>query len=70
MLLLLTAGLVDRFQLWVFPLVQGQGKKRFGSGPIPAGSKLERSVSSTTGVLILDYAAADQADIDSFALDQ
>ena len=67
--LLLTHGLVDQFQLWVFPLVLGKGKKLFGAGTVPAGLKLDKSVVSTTGVLILDYLAAKQADIGSFALD-
>ena len=67
--LLLTHGLVDRFQLWVFPLVLGQGKKLFGPGTVPAGLKLETSATSTTGVLILNYARADRAVPGSFALD-
>lgn len=66
--LLLTHGLVDQFQLWVFPLLLGRGKKLFGPGTVPAGLKLEKSVASTTGVLILDYAKADQAAAGSFAL--
>ena len=68
--LLLTHGLVDQFQLWLFPLVLGRGKRLFGPGTVPAGLKLEKSVVSTTGVLILDYARAEQAAIGSFALDQ
>ena len=68
--LLLTHGLVDQFQLWVFPLVLGKGKRLFGSGTVPAGLKLEKSVVSTTGVLILDYAKADRAAVGSFALDR
>lgn len=66
---LLSAGLVDQFQLWVFPLVPGKGKKLFGAGSIPTGLKLERSATSTTGVLILDYAKAARAATGSFALD-
>ena len=67
--LLLTHGLVDHFQLWVFPLVLGNGKRLFGPGTVPAGLRLEKSVASSTGVLILDYAKAEQAAIGSFALD-
>lgn len=67
--LLLSHGLVDQFQLWVFPLVLGHGKKLFGAGTVPAGLKLNRSQVSTTGVLILDYLAAERAVAGSFALD-
>ena len=67
--LLLTHGLVDHFQLWVFPLVLGQGKKLFGPGTVPAGLKLEKSETSTTGVLILNYVQAVRAAPGSFALD-
>ena len=67
--LLLTHGLVDRFQLWVFPLLLGQGKKLFGPGTVPAGLKLEKSETSTTGVLILNYVQAVRAAPGSFALD-
>lgn len=66
--LLLTHGLVDQFQLWVFPLVLGAGKKLFGPGTVPAGLKLEKSQASTTGVLILDYAKAERTAAGSFAL--
>ena len=66
--LLLTLGLVDHLQLWVFPLVLGPGKRLFGSGTVPAGLKLEKSVASTTGVLILDYSKAAQVAPGSFAL--
>lgn len=66
--LLLTLGLVDHFQLWVFPLLLGSGKRLFGSGTVPAGLKLEKSVASTTGVLILDYSKAAQVAPGSFAL--
>jgi dihydrofolate reductase len=68
--LLLTHGLVDKFQLWVFPLVLGRGKRLFGPGTVPAWLTLEKSRSSSTGVLILDYAKAEPVAAGSFALDQ
>lgn len=68
--LLLTYGLVDQFQLWVFPLLLGKGKRLFGAGAVPAGLRLETSRASSTGVLILDYAASERTAPGSFALDQ
>ena len=67
--LLLRHGLVDRFQLWVFPLVLGSGKRLFGPGTVPAGLKLVSAVVSTTGVQIMDFARAARAATGSFALE-
>jgi dihydrofolate reductase len=52
---LLRHGLVDRFRLWVFPVVLGSGKRLFSDGTVPAGLKLVDSKVSTTGVVIATY---------------
>jgi dihydrofolate reductase len=55
---LLRHDLVDRFRLWVFPLVLGSGKRLFADGTIPEGLRLVDSTVSTTGVVIGTYERA------------
>ncbi len=52
---LLAADLVDEFQLMIYPLVFGKGKRLFGDGTIPAAFRLEASQATTTGVIIATY---------------
>lgn len=66
---LLRHHLVDRFRLWVFPLVIGSGKRLFAGGTIPAGLKLVDSTISTTGVVMGTYVPAGAIVTGSFALD-
>ena len=47
-----SAGLIDQFRLWVFPVVVGRGKRLFGDGTPAASLTLVDSQRSTTGVLI------------------
>ena len=61
--------LVDRYSLWVFPLVIGSGKRLFSDGTIPAGLKLVDSTVSTTGVVIGAYEPAGEIVTGSFELD-
>ena len=46
---LLRHGLIDRFHLWVFPVVIGSGKRLFADGTVPAGLRLVVSEVSTDG---------------------
>ena len=55
---LIRHSLVDQFNLWVFPLVIGSGKRLFGDGTVPAGLKLVDSTLSTTGVFMGTYVPA------------
>jgi dihydrofolate reductase len=64
---LLRHNLVDRYRLWVFPLVIGSGKRLFSEGTIPAGLKLIDSTVSTTGVTIGTYEPAGEIVTGSFA---
>ena len=50
--------LVDRYRLWIFPVVIGSGKRLFADGTVPAGLKLVDSTVSTTGVVIGTYEPA------------
>jgi dihydrofolate reductase len=66
---LMPYNLVDRYRLWVFPLVIGSGKRLFSDGTIPSGLKLVDSQVSTTGVVIGTYEPAGEIVTGSFALD-
>jgi dihydrofolate reductase len=60
-------NLVDRYRLWVFPIVVGSGKRLFEDGAIPSGLKLVDSNVSTTGVHIGTYEPAGELVTGSFA---
>ena len=66
---LLRHNLVDKYNLWVFPLVLGSGKRLFADGTIPAGLKLVDNAVSTTGVVMGRWEAAGEIVTGSFALD-
>jgi dihydrofolate reductase len=66
---LLRNNLVDRFNLWVFPLVIGSGKRLFAEGTVPAGLKLVDSTVFTTGVVMGRYEPAGEVVTGTFALD-
>jgi dihydrofolate reductase len=66
---LLRHNLVDRYRLWVFPVVIGSGKRLFADGTVPAGLRLVDSTVSTTGVVIGTYEPAGEITTGSFALD-
>ena len=48
------AGLVDRYALQVYPIVLGSGARLFGDAD-RVDLALERSIPTTTGVLIAEY---------------
>ena len=52
---LLRERLVDRFNLWLHPLLLGTGKRLFGSGTVPVALELVRSQAFGNGVLMLVY---------------
>jgi dihydrofolate reductase len=66
---LLRHSLVDRYRLWVFPVVIGSGKRLFLGGTVPGGLKLVDSKVSTTGVVIGTYEPAGEIVTGSFALE-
>lgn len=67
---LLRHDLVDRFQLLVYPLVIGKGKRLFGTGTIATAFTLLDSKISPSGVMILTYERAGMIELGSFASDQ
>lgn len=63
---LLTHGLIDQMNIWIYPLVLGKGKRLFGEGTIPANFKLVKQVVSSTGVIIATYQSDGKIAISSF----
>ena len=55
---LLRLGLVDRLQLWIFPLLLGSGKRVFADGTVPTALRLTESVSYPNGTLQVAYETA------------
>ncbi|UNK71122.1 dihydrofolate reductase family protein [Microbacterium sp. H1-D42] len=53
---LLTEKLYDELQLWVYPIVLGQGKKVFPEGAAPANLRLLHAEAGDGGALLLRYA--------------
>ena len=52
---LLPFGLVDRLNLWRYPLLLGTGKKVFDDGTLPTALRLSESVTYTNGTLHLVF---------------
>ncbi len=52
---LLRAEVVDRLELWVFPLVLGSGKRLFADGAVPTAFRLTDSVTFDSGAVSLSY---------------
>jgi dihydrofolate reductase len=55
---LLGLGLVDRLDLWLYPLVLGHGKRLFADGIEPTSLRLTESVTYPNGTLHLVYEPA------------
>ena len=55
---LLRHALVDRLNLWVYPVLLGTGKRLFGEGTVPAGLRLTSSQAFPKGAVHLAYERA------------
>jgi dihydrofolate reductase len=55
---LLRLGLVDRLNLWVYPVLLGRGKRVFGAGTVPAALRLTFSEAHAGGAVHLTYETA------------
>jgi dihydrofolate reductase len=64
---LMKNDLVDEFHVWTFPIVLGTGKRLFAGGTMPAGLKVTRVTTSSTGVVITTYERAGEIKYGSFA---
>ena len=67
---LLEHDLIDEFQLLVFPLVLGPGKRLFGAGTRPSALKLASTTVSSTGVIMSRYDRAGAISAGSFQMAQ
>lgn len=52
------AALIDEYNLWVFPVVLGQGKRLFEAGAKAGALRLVASKTSATGVVMSSYVPA------------
>jgi dihydrofolate reductase len=55
---LIKHDLVDRYNLWLYPIVLGQGKRLFGEGAVPARMRLVESKTFPSGAVHLVYERA------------
>jgi len=55
---LLRFSLVDRLNLWLYPLLLGRGKRVFADGTVPTALRLTESVSYANGLIHLAYETA------------
>jgi dihydrofolate reductase len=67
---LIKHDLVDEYQLMIFPVLLGNGKRLFSDGTIPSGLKLVDTKTSGTGVVIATYERAGEVEHGSFAFEQ
>jgi dihydrofolate reductase len=62
--------LVDRLNLWLYPLTLGTGKQVFGEGTVPTAFTLVNSVTYPSGVVLLTYDTAGQPTYGNLAVDE
>ena len=60
--------LVDEFNVLIFPVILGKGKRLFGDGAAPSGLRLVKSKSYPTGVIVANYEPAGEVKIGDFQL--
>jgi dihydrofolate reductase len=48
-------GLIDKMNLWIYPVVLGKGKKLFAGGTMPGGFKLVKHAVASTGLICTSY---------------
>jgi dihydrofolate reductase len=60
--------LVDQYNLMIFPVVLGRGKRLFGEGAIPGGLRQTFSKTASSGVVMATYEPAGPIQIGTFRL--
>jgi dihydrofolate reductase len=58
--------LIDQYNLMVFPVVLGKGKRLFGNGAMPAGLRQTFSSTASTGVIMATYEPAGPIQLGTF----
>jgi dihydrofolate reductase len=64
---LLRNDLVDRLNLWVYPVLLGSGKRLFAEGTVPTALRLVESASFPKGAVLLAYERAGKPTFGSMA---
>jgi dihydrofolate reductase len=64
---LLRNDLVDRLNLWVYPVLLGSGKRLFAEGTVPTALRLVESATSSKGAVHLTYERAGKPTFGSMA---
>jgi dihydrofolate reductase len=67
---LIEHDLVDEYNLLVYPVFLGRGKRLFGAGTVPGALRLVSSRTTSTGVPISTYQRAGRPTFGSFALEE
>jgi dihydrofolate reductase len=55
---LLANGLVDRLNIWIFPVLLGTGKRLFGDGIAPTAMRMVESRALASGAIVVTYERA------------
>jgi len=66
---LLGLGLIDRLNLWLYPLLLGSGKQLFAGGTVPTALRLTESVTYPNGTLQLSYEPAGEPEYGNLAIE-
>ncbi len=61
---LMQSGLIDEYILLIHPLVLGSGRKLFADGGVSAALQLRKSLTTSSGVVVLHYQPAKSPDTD------
>lgn len=67
---LLAHDLIDAFQLLIYPVLLGKGKRLFGAGTMPGAFAVSKSTVSPSGVIIATYERAGAVRTGSFVLNE
>lgn len=67
---LLRLALVDRLNLWLFPVLLGSGKQVFADGTVPTALRLTESVTHPNGTLQLTYETAGTPTYGNLAIEE
>lgn len=67
---LLRLGLVDRFNLWIYPVLLGSGKQVFADGTMPTALRLIESITYPNGTVQLAYETAGEPTYGNLAVDE
>ena len=64
--ILLQHGLVDEFNIFIFPVILGRGKRLFGEALQPTGLKLVSSSTTPSGIVVTKYVPDGEVKTGSF----